>query len=212
MEIKANITNFAGEDIYDSAVSTIRLCIAFLLVSLKDNAKVIQSFITSNTFIGYLTTLNSMSLQERLNTFILSLGISTQAFERQCNISAGTASRLSVKSYGTTFHKIAQAYPQLNMNWLKTGEGEMLNPAPQEHYKVGIGIGNQRGGNNDFKIEIKEDSAQEGIKEEERLICDLKNEIAHLKEHIKDRDARIAELQASLERERKMNDYLMGQK
>lgn len=49
-------------------------------------------------------------------------------FERQCGIKAGTASRMTEKSYGTTFHKIRQAFPSLNIDWLKTGEGEMLRP------------------------------------------------------------------------------------
>lgn len=51
-----------------------------------------------------------------------------RAFEYQCNIKAGTASKMSEKSYSTTFYKIQQAFPQLNIDWLKTGEGEMLLP------------------------------------------------------------------------------------
>lgn len=101
--------------------------------------------------------------------------------------------------------KILASYPEISETWLKEGSGDMLKPTPQEYYAVGIGIGQQKGGKNDFKIEIKEDSAPENMKEEERIICDLKNEIAHLKQ-------RIADLQVSLERERKMNDYLMAKK
>ena len=71
-------------------------------------------------------------LQDRLRTFVGTLGVSVQEFERQCGIKAGTASRMTEKSYGTTFHKIAKAFPQLNIEWLKTGVGEMLNSLPSK--------------------------------------------------------------------------------
>ena len=67
-----------------------------------------------------------MSIAERLELFINFLGISTQEFENKCNISGGTASRITSKSYPKTFGRIASAYPQLNIDWLKTGNGEML--------------------------------------------------------------------------------------
>lgn len=35
---------------------------------------------------------------------------------------------MTEQSYRNTFQKIAKAYPQLNLEWLKTGQGEMLNP------------------------------------------------------------------------------------
>lgn len=66
------------------------------------------------------------TLQNRLRRFINYLDLSMRAFEYQCNIKAGTASKMSEKSYSTTFHKIQQAFPQLNIDWLMTGEGEML--------------------------------------------------------------------------------------
>lgn len=68
-----------------------------------------------------------MSIAERLELFINYLGISTQEFENKCNISGGTASRITSKSYPKTFGRIASAYPQLNIDWLKTGNGDMLN-------------------------------------------------------------------------------------
>ena len=96
------------------------------------------------------------------------------------------------------------------MVWLKTGEGEMLIPTPQEHYEIGIGVGKQLGGKNNFNIDIKEDS-----EEYEKLVqelCDLRREIEYLKKMIEEKDARINELNVSLDRERKMNDYFMAKK
>ena len=149
-------------------------------------------------------------LQDRLRTFVGTLGISVQEFERQSGIKAGTASRMTEKSYSTTFHRIQTSFPQLNMVWLKTGEGEMLIPTPQEHYEIGIGIGKQLGGKNNFNIDIKEDPEEyEKLAQE---LCDLRREIEHLKKMIEEKDARINELNISLDRERKMNDYFMGNK
>ena len=142
-------------------------------------------------------------LQERLKTFLNSEDISVRAFERQCDIKTGTASKMTEKSYGTTFHKIAKAFPQLNINWLKTGEGEMLNPATPMDIDV------------NFKMEGHSQMAFRDINN----VIDTKAQLAILQERIKaleaiitDKDARIDGLMTSLERERKMNDYLMKQK
>lgn len=48
-------------------------------------------------------------------------------------------------------------------------------------------------------------------KEHDELIK-IREEVKYLRELIADKDRRIAELTASLDRERKMNDYLMNQK
>lgn len=149
-------------------------------------------------------------LQERLQAFLNHEDISLRAFERQCDIKAGTASKMTEKSYGTTFHKIAKAYPQLNVEWLKTGDGQMLNPQPT----VDIDLDLKLGGHSQFAMR------------DITNIGDAKTQILLLQERIKslekglrakqceleEKDKRIDELNASLERERKMNDYLMGQK
>ena len=67
------------------------------------------------------------SIQARLAIFLAEYNLSMQAFERKCNIGVATASKLSENSRATTFAKISKAYPQLNINWLKTGSGKMLN-------------------------------------------------------------------------------------
>lgn len=68
------------------------------------------------------------AIQDRLAMFLTELNISQQKFERQCDMGQGGASKLTSKSYATTFAKISRAYPQLNIGWLKTGEGQMLKP------------------------------------------------------------------------------------
>ncbi len=71
------------------------------------------------------------NFKDRLQRFLNHENISMRTFERQCDIKAGTASKMTEKSYAITFHKIQQGYPQLNVEWLKTGKGEMLNQATE---------------------------------------------------------------------------------
>lgn len=75
-------------------------------------------------------------IQERLALFLLKENLTTQAFERKCNMGVGGASKLTSKSYPKTFVKIAEAFPLLNIDWLKTGEGEMLKPYPSASFRV----------------------------------------------------------------------------
>lgn len=141
------------------------------------------------------------TLQDRLKQFITSLDLSVLAFENQCGMAQGTVNKMTEKSRQRTLEKIHKNYPQLNMDWLKTGNGDMLNQMPN------IDI--------DLKMEGHSQMAFRDISN----IGDAKTQIAVLQERIKsleiqlgEKDERIAELTASLDRERKMNDYLINQK
>ena len=67
-----------------------------------------------------------MTLQDRLSTYIAFKGLTFKDFERICNLSNGTAARLRDTTRRSTFVRIANAC-DLNIDWLLTGEGEMLN-------------------------------------------------------------------------------------
>lgn len=65
----------------------------------------------------------------RLKMFIDHLGTSVRQFEMECAIGTGAIGK--AMNHGTdlskdTIDKIGGKYPQLNMNWLLAGEGEML--------------------------------------------------------------------------------------
>lgn len=66
-------------------------------------------------------------MKERIKYFIKSIGISVALFEKNCGLSNGSVNKMADGTRTTTLDNISKAYPQLNMNWLKTGEGEMLN-------------------------------------------------------------------------------------
>lgn len=68
-----------------------------------------------------------MDVQTRLKEFLLSKRLNYKEFETKAGLSNASASRIGESSRESTFNRIANAFPDLNIEWLKTGEGEMLN-------------------------------------------------------------------------------------
>ena len=71
-----------------------------------------------------------MNAKNRLIEFLQYLGIGQTAFEEKVGISRSYISH-NKGSIGTEIiKKISSAYPELNTNWLTTGEGDMLKKNP----------------------------------------------------------------------------------
>jgi hypothetical protein len=76
---------------------------------------------------------------KRLNEFIKQQGISVRAFEQKISASDGMIRRAI--NNNTDIHckwiaNIADNYPQLNLEWLITGNGEMLKNATPENFNI----------------------------------------------------------------------------
>lgn len=89
-----------------------------------------------------------MCVRIRLQEFISSKGINISDFERFCGLSNGYVHKIknSVGKRGLT--DIQRVFPELNTDWLLTGEGEMLNPSISQsvtgnHNTAVAGNGNQ---------------------------------------------------------------------
>lgn len=67
-------------------------------------------------------------LQLRLREFIAYTNLSNSDFEKLTGLSNGTACRLGFNSRRSTVNRVANKFPNLNMDWLYTGEGPMLTP------------------------------------------------------------------------------------
>ena len=70
--------------------------------------------------------------------FSENLGMTQNSFEDSCGITHGTISSIKVKGPSVdVLAKISSTYPQLNLNWLVSGGGKMLNggdtPSPSSH-------------------------------------------------------------------------------
>lgn len=68
-----------------------------------------------------------MKLQDRLTAYLKYKQLNYRDFERICKLGNGTAAALGDKTRNTTFNRISIGCPDLNIDWLRTGEGAMLN-------------------------------------------------------------------------------------
>jgi len=66
-------------------------------------------------------------MKKRLIDFLAYLGIGQTKFEEKVGLSRGFVNTLRDNVTIKTLNKIETVYPELNIDWLKTGEGDMLN-------------------------------------------------------------------------------------
>lgn len=67
-----------------------------------------------------------MNTKERLLLFLQYLGIGQNKFEKSCGLSYGAISSMKEAPNGSSLIKIANTYPDLSLDWLLLGQGEML--------------------------------------------------------------------------------------
>ena len=68
----------------------------------------------------------NQSVKDRLKAFIMFKNISTREFERRIDAAYGFIGNMSKSTSPEKIMKICNAFPELNSDWLLTGEGEML--------------------------------------------------------------------------------------
>lgn len=66
------------------------------------------------------------TVKDRIITYIKHIGISQKKFEETVGISNGYVNNVKASPSSTVLQKIFGAYPELNKDWLLTGEGPML--------------------------------------------------------------------------------------
>ena len=65
-------------------------------------------------------------VKDRLLEFLAYLGIGQTKFEQLTGLSRGLVDKMSDGITARTINKISKVYPELNIVWLQTGEGQML--------------------------------------------------------------------------------------
>ena len=71
-----------------------------------------------------------MEIKDRLALYLKDKRLSIREFERRCGLSNGVAGRISSTTQPSTLNKIA-ASSDLNLDWLFTGQGNMLKGTDQ---------------------------------------------------------------------------------
>lgn len=66
------------------------------------------------------------TVKERIKKFISYKNLSIRSFERSCNLSNGYINSIEQTIMPKKLSNISLQFPELNINWLLTGEGEML--------------------------------------------------------------------------------------
>lgn len=84
-----------------------------------------------------------MNLNERLKEFIASKRLSISEFERICGLSNGYVKKCTTSVGKRGLGDIRRAFPDLNTDWLLTGEGEMLRPSAIQTNQNGDNIHGQ---------------------------------------------------------------------
>lgn len=97
-----------------------------------------------------------MNVKERLKKFIASKGLGQKAFEIECGLSNGYVNNIRRSVTIEKARQILERYPELNINWLMTGQGEMLKTQSANTVVTGdvSGNGNQfvAGNNNHIGV------------------------------------------------------------
>lgn len=75
-------------------------------------------------------------MKGRLIEFLAYLGIGQNKFEKNIGVSTGFINKVGDSIREVNLAKISEVYPELNLSWLKTGEGDMLK-TPMVSQKIG---------------------------------------------------------------------------
>lgn len=67
-----------------------------------------------------------MTIKERVIRYIESSGMSVRQFESKASLSNGAVSKMGNSTRRSVIDRICNAFPDLNITWLLTGEGGML--------------------------------------------------------------------------------------
>lgn len=75
-------------------------------------------------------------VKERLLSFIKDIGIEKSVFERTAGLSNGFIDKVTDNVRSKSLALIANAYPQLNIDWVKTGIGDSIIEIPDKVVQV----------------------------------------------------------------------------
>jgi hypothetical protein len=122
-------------------------------------------------------------MKKRLIEFLAYLEIGQSTFEKNVGLSNGFVNNVGDSIREASLAKILSRYPELNTNWLKTGEGKMLRPVTnieghhggfgQVNDSKGVFVGQMNGGNHSFNNDDTKDLMIDEQKKEVLQMFDI---------------------------------------
>ena len=79
-----------------------------------------------------------MGLRERLLDYIAYKGIDKATLERKSGLSNDAVNKMGDNTRTSTLDKISNAYPDINIAWLKTGVGEMIQNQERNEKTISV--------------------------------------------------------------------------
>ena len=121
-----------------------------------------------------------MNVQSMLFDFISSKKISISDFERACGLSNGYVHKIKNSVGKRGLLDIQRKFPELNTDWLLTGEGEMLNDtssyiANSDHHGTSVA-----GNGNNVNTTSALEKALESLMEQQRLTAKAQEQVDRL--------------------------------
>lgn len=117
------------------------------------------------------------SVKERIMIYIKKTGISIKSFERQAGLANGYVNHLRRSPTTEKVESIIRAFPDLNREWLLTGEGEMLN---QELSKTDV----QKPKDEENQSSIDNSAAPDVLNKPKKYDFDVEEEIRQLRNEV----------------------------
>lgn len=110
-------------------------------------------------------------IKDRMVEFLAHLGMGQNKFEKSVGLSTGFVSNIGDSIRRKSLDKILAVYPELNVNWLLTGEGKMLKNSIQDistdRQEVTLvpllPVSAQGGRLNDFVVSVRKEDCEKLI-------------------------------------------------
>jgi hypothetical protein len=116
-------------------------------------------------------------MKERLIEFLAYLGIGQTKFEERVNLSRGFVNKFTGNLTMKSLDKIAAVYPELNLEWLKTGEGSMIRSGDViQTGRDNINVGGYNSGSGNTNIGAVNGGIVHNGRNKDKVIDELKKE------------------------------------
>lgn len=118
-----------------------------------------------------------MDLRQRVLEYCKRKNIAVSRFEKECNLANGYFNQVKKRPSLDKIESISKAFPDLNTDWLLTGEGEMLR---QNIQQAGDNATQVQGTNNHVSSPRVLEMAMTEIAEQRKLVAKSQEQIDRL--------------------------------